>query len=216
VVGNAADVSAGPSIPRAEESLRVAVLLTLSGGFLDAFTWLAHGNVLANTQSANVVLLGVYTALGKWPEAFRHIPPIVAFVLGAFTAAWLRAHAHDAGRRVSLLLEIALLFAVMVLHEQLPSTGVTLLISFAAAVQTRQSASFHGGIFRRAVRPCAATCVSGGARLCDDLHDLRAGRHDRRIRNQSSERRSSSRGPGLAASHCAVGLRGQRACVIAS
>jgi hypothetical protein len=40
-----------------------------------------------------------------------------------FTAAWLRAYARDAGRRVSLLLEIALLLAVMVLHEQLPSTG---------------------------------------------------------------------------------------------
>jgi uncharacterized membrane protein YoaK (UPF0700 family) len=125
----------------------VAVLLTVSGGFLDAFTWLAHGNVLANTQSANVVLLGVYTALGQWPEAFRHIPPIVAFVLGAFTAAYLRAYASDAGRRVSLLLEIALLFAVMVLHQQLPSTAVTLLISFAAAVQTTRFVKVEGWTF---------------------------------------------------------------------
>jgi uncharacterized membrane protein YoaK (UPF0700 family) len=134
-------------MPRTEESLRVAVLLTASGGFLDAFTWLAHGNVLANTQSANVVLLGVYTALGQWPEAFRHIPPIIAFVLGAFTAAFLRAYARDAGRRVSLLLEIALLFAVMALHEQLPSTGVTLLISFAAAVQTTRFVKVEGWAF---------------------------------------------------------------------
>ncbi len=148
-MGRAADVPAGPgsSMPRAEESLLVAVLLTVSGGFLDAFTWLAHGNVLANTQSANVVLLGVYAALGEWPQAFRHVPPILAFVLGAFTAACLRAYASDAGRRVSLLLEIFLLLAVIVLHDDLPSTGATLLISFAAAVQTTRFVKVEGWTF---------------------------------------------------------------------
>jgi hypothetical protein len=53
-----------PSSPalRSEESLGVAILLSVAGGFLDAFTWIAHDGVLANAQTANVVLLGVYDA----------------------------------------------------------------------------------------------------------------------------------------------------------
>ena len=33
---------------RSEESLRVAVLLSIAGGFLDAFTWIAHHGVMIN------------------------------------------------------------------------------------------------------------------------------------------------------------------------
>jgi uncharacterized membrane protein YoaK (UPF0700 family) len=35
----------------------VAVLLTLSGGFPDAFTYLGHGKVFANSMTGNIVLL---------------------------------------------------------------------------------------------------------------------------------------------------------------
>jgi uncharacterized membrane protein YoaK (UPF0700 family) len=84
---------------KAEESLAVATLLTASGGYLDAFTWLAHGHVLANTQSANVVLLGVHAALGDWAQAFRHVPPIIAFVLGVCAAIGLRSRDGDGKRR---------------------------------------------------------------------------------------------------------------------
>ena len=54
-----------------EKSFRVALILTVCGGYLDAFTWLAHDRVLANTQTANVVLFGVYAATGEWGEALK-------------------------------------------------------------------------------------------------------------------------------------------------
>jgi len=41
-----------------ERSLPVAALLTLSGGFIDAFTWLSLGGVFASSQTGNVVFLG--------------------------------------------------------------------------------------------------------------------------------------------------------------
>ena len=56
-----------------EESVRVALILTVCGGYLDAFTWLAHDRVLANAQTANVVLFGVYAAAGEWGEAFNYL-----------------------------------------------------------------------------------------------------------------------------------------------
>src|SRR5437762_10244378 len=71
-----------------EQSLLVACLLTMSGGFLDAFTWLSLGGVFANSQTGNVVFLGMYAALGQWHEAAHHIPPILAFLAGAWVAVW--------------------------------------------------------------------------------------------------------------------------------
>ena len=146
---------------RAEESLRVAVLLSIAGGFLDAFTWIAPHGVMANAQTANVVLLAVYVALGEWDQAFRHIPPIAAFALGVFVICHLRVGADDRGRYwlaiTTLMIEATVLFIVMVLHVRLPDVAGTVGISFAAAMQT---ASFN----RVEGRPYSSVMVTGNLR----------------------------------------------------
>ena len=114
-----------------EQSLLVACLLSMSGGFLDAFTWLSLGGVFANSQTGNVVFLGMYAALGKWHEAARHIPPIAAFLAGVWVAVRIRAPL------ICLVGEIVSLTTVMVmlLHgtsEPLAIAG----ISFGVALQT--------------------------------------------------------------------------------
>jgi uncharacterized membrane protein YoaK (UPF0700 family) len=114
-----------------EQSLPVACLLTMSGGFLDAFTWLSLGGVFANSQTGNVVFLGMYAALGKWHEAVHHIPPIVAFLAGAWIAARLRAP------RLCLIGEIVSLTIVMVLLPHAPPGPLAIIgISFGVALQT--------------------------------------------------------------------------------
>ncbi len=67
-------------------SLRLAVLLSLTGGFLDAFTFLHHGGVFATAQTGNIVLIGVQAARGEWSAALRHVPALLAFVAGVATA----------------------------------------------------------------------------------------------------------------------------------
>src|SRR6187402_1432230 len=46
-----------PPIPP-EASVLLATLVSFSGGFLDAFTYVGHGRVFANAMTGNVVLLG--------------------------------------------------------------------------------------------------------------------------------------------------------------
>ncbi len=67
------------SVEVAGRSRVVAVLLTLSGGFLDAFTYVGHGGVFANAMSGNIALLGIHLASGQWTQAARHVPPLIAF-----------------------------------------------------------------------------------------------------------------------------------------
>jgi uncharacterized membrane protein YoaK (UPF0700 family) len=67
-------------LEKASKNAWVAAFLTLSGGFLDAFTYVGHGHVFANTMTGNVALLGVNLATGQWAQAVKHIPPLLAFV----------------------------------------------------------------------------------------------------------------------------------------
>jgi uncharacterized membrane protein YoaK (UPF0700 family) len=82
------EIAASPPIRR-DETVQIALLLAFAGGYLDAYTWIVHG-VMANAQTANLVLLWVYGTVGAWERAFQFIPPIAAFMVGVVIAAWLR------------------------------------------------------------------------------------------------------------------------------
>src|SRR5258708_22402885 len=124
------------SLPiRRDETVQIALLLAFAGGYLDAYTWIIHG-VMANAQTANLVLLWVYGTVGEWERAFHFIPPIVAFTVGVVVAAWLRRATADRASAISTLIEILLLVAVGILHNRLPDLAGTLGISFVAAMQT--------------------------------------------------------------------------------
>lgn len=147
-----ATAAAGPLqaaiVTPAEESLRVAILLSLAGGFLDAFTWIAHHGVMANAQTANVVLLGVHAASAEWSAAFRFVPPIAAFVAAVFIICRLRVHCDDRGRYflalLTIAIEIGVLLVALILHARLPDVAGTVGISFAAAMQTASFSRVEG------------------------------------------------------------------------
>jgi uncharacterized membrane protein YoaK (UPF0700 family) len=113
-----------------EQSLPVACLLSMSGGFLDAFTWLSLGGVFANSQTGNVVFLGLYAASGQWHQAAHHFPPILAFLAGASAATFIRAPL------LCLVGEIACLALVMLLLHRFAEPLPIVAISFGVALQT--------------------------------------------------------------------------------
>ncbi|WP_456617623.1 MULTISPECIES: YoaK family protein [unclassified Bradyrhizobium] len=128
------EVEASVGIYAPERSLLVASLLSMSGGFLDAFTWLSLGGVFASSQTGNVVFLGVYAMSGQWQQAVHHLLPIAAFLLGASIAIRIRAPL------LCLAGEIACLAAMMLLLHRVPDMVAIPGISFGVALQ---SASFR-------------------------------------------------------------------------
>lgn len=44
------------------ESIEVAIFLALSGGLMDAYSYLLRGEVFANAQTGNMLLLGVHAS----------------------------------------------------------------------------------------------------------------------------------------------------------
>lgn len=139
------NIAAGSSISR-DETVEVALLLAFAGGYIDAYTWIIHG-VMANAQTANLVLLWVYGTAGDWDKALHFAPPILAFAVGVVIAACLRRLTGERAAALSTLIEILLLVLVSVLHNRLPDLAGTLGISCVAAMQATIFTRVEGAVF---------------------------------------------------------------------
>ena len=112
----------------------MASLLSMTGGFLDAFTWLWLGGVFASSQTGNVVFLGIEAMSGQWRQATHHLLPLAAFLLGASLAIRLKAPLLCLAGEIVCLVAVMLFVSSGSGHDHDPG------ISFGAALQ---SASFR-------------------------------------------------------------------------
>ncbi|MGN0474666.1 MAG: YoaK family protein, partial [Acutalibacteraceae bacterium] len=64
------------------DSGRLGTILALSGGFMDAYTYILRGEVFANAQTGNVILLGISVSEGQFSMIPRYLVPILAFASG--------------------------------------------------------------------------------------------------------------------------------------
>ena len=55
------------------DSYLTAVLIVLSGGLLDAYTYFCRGQVFANAPTGNIVLMSAQLASGQWLRAVRYL-----------------------------------------------------------------------------------------------------------------------------------------------
>ena len=128
--------AAAISFPR-EEALLVAGPLALTGGYLDAYTWIVH-QAFANAQTANLVFLWVYVTGGEWSKALHYVPPLFAFVLCVITASCLRKFAPDKAPEISVLTEIVFLFIIAIFTD---CQGSPAPWAFPSSPPSRQQAS---------------------------------------------------------------------------
>ena len=78
------------------EAVSTGIFLTLSGGFQDAYTYYCRGNVFANAQTGNIVLMGSHLAAREWNMAVRYLAPVLAFAGGVYMAEHVkRLHQQD-------------------------------------------------------------------------------------------------------------------------
>ena len=72
------------------ESLLTGILLAIVGGFLDIYTYILKGNVFANAQTGNIVLMGLKIAQSDFMGALYYLLPITAFFLGIVISEYIR------------------------------------------------------------------------------------------------------------------------------
>lgn len=139
-----------------------AVLLTLAGGYLDAYTYACRDGVFANAQTGNTVKLGICLANGDFGSCIRFIIPIFAFFLGIFLAVHIEAvldrkQIHFI-RRGILLLEMGIVLAVSFIPQGKGwNMLANALVSLLCAMQMEGFKSFVG-------QPITTTVATGNLR----------------------------------------------------
>lgn len=77
------------------ESAVVNLVLALSGGCMDAYSYLYRGEVFANAQTGNMLLFGVNAAGGDFAEAMKYFWPVITFTVGIILADFIRSRIQD-------------------------------------------------------------------------------------------------------------------------
>ena len=97
------------------------VFLTLSGGLQDAYTYCIRGQVFANAQTGNIVLMSQRAFAGDLAGVLRYLIPPLAFALGVFAAEMVRRRCQEISRlhwrQMVVLAEIGLLLGVDSSHR---------------------------------------------------------------------------------------------------
>jgi len=117
-----------------------ATLLTIIAGIADAVGYITMGGVFAANMTGNTVLAGIALAERRYPDAGRHLAPLVAFFIGAMLARLLLRLWHRP--MIPILLEAAIIGAMGFLP--LANESAVLVLAFAMGLQASAITQFGG------------------------------------------------------------------------
>lgn len=148
------------------ETIKLGILLALSGGFMDAYSYIQRDQVFANAQTGNMLLFGVNLSEGNLRGALHYFFPVFAFAIGIAIAELVRAQERDLlhWRQVAVLFEGIILVGVafIPLDMNLIANSLT---SFACGIQVESFRKIRGnGI---ATTMCIGNLRSGTQNLCN-------------------------------------------------
>lgn len=146
------------------QSMVACAMLAMTGGFLEAYTYLLKGGVFCNAQTGNVAMMGVKFAQGNYLGAAYYLIPMTFYALGITltvrgpihirTGRYLRAVRQGrtppaTGYRLTwevvyILVQMAVLTLLAVLPPELPDGCWHIPIAFLCAMQYNTFNRFHG------------------------------------------------------------------------
>ena len=152
------------------ESVRLGILLALSGGLMDAYSYIVRDRVFANAQTGNMLLFGVNLSEGNIRLAIHYLVPVVAFAIGIALAEYVHTRNIEKlhWRQMSVLLEAVILLGVGFIPTSFNLLANS-LTSFACGIQVESFRKIHGnGV---ATTMCIGNMRSGTQNLCNYLQD---------------------------------------------
>lgn len=149
------------------ESIPTIMLITLSGGLQDAYTYIGRGHVFANAQTGNIVLMSISLLTGAFKTALMYLVPIISFMAGIMCAETIKKHMQHKRRlhwrQLIVFIEIALLFLVGFIPESMNPLA-NAVVSFVCAMQVESFRKLRG-------RAIASTMCIGNMRTgTENLH----------------------------------------------
>ena len=154
------------------ESFRLSALLSFSGGLQDAYTYNMRGNVFANAQTGNVVLMSQRFMEGSYMQGLHYMCPLFSFALGIFAAERIentyKNYEKIHWRQIVLIVEIVALIIVGFLPTEMNMIA-NMIVSFSCAMQVQTFRKVHG--YGYASTMCIGNLRSGTESLSRYLRD---------------------------------------------
>jgi len=150
------------------DSVLVAFLLALIGGFLDAYTYVVRGGVFATMQTGNMILLVIKGMKYNWALTWNYVLPILSFAIGAVISELLRDLLTKRKMKISwqqilLAIEMCILIVVIFIPDGSGNILATCLISIVAALQMNGFNKMKGHTFFSTM--CTGNLSSGSVFL---------------------------------------------------
>lgn len=142
------------------DALPLGLLLALTGGILDAYTYLNRGQVFATAETGNLVLLGINCAMGHWRKAAYYLLPISSYAAGLLATLALHRRADRLffhWRQFVVLAECLVVAAAAAIPQGGADPLVNCMIAFISAMQVQTFRKFRGCA-------CATTMCTGNLR----------------------------------------------------
>lgn len=163
------------------ESLLIGILLALVGGFLDIYTYLLKGNVFANAQTGNIVLMGLKLANQEYLDAIYYLIPIAAFFLGIVISEYIK-HKLSKSQYVEwqhliIIIETIILAIITFLPKEIPNPVSNVSIGLVCSLQVNAFKTTNGLPYASTM--CTGNLRSAGQKLSAFLfqYDKQALRH---------------------------------------
>ena len=120
------------------ESIMVGILLALSGGFMDAYSYINRGKVFANAETGNIILMTLKICEGKFLESVNYIIPILSFAIGVAICEIIKHRKEKINiihwRQIIVVFEIAAFVFVAFLPQDMNQIANS-IISMISGVQ---------------------------------------------------------------------------------
>ncbi len=149
------------------ESFRVTALLAVTGGFLDAYSYIARGGVFANAATGNIVLLALNLSQGNFQRMLYYLFPIAAYSAGIISAELIRRRFSGSDmhilhwRQLVVAAEAAIVCAVGFIPQGDADFLAVIAISYICSMQVESFRKVQGN-------PFASTMCTGNLRSASE------------------------------------------------
>lgn len=154
----------------------IAILLAITSGGIDAYTFIEQGGVFAGLQTGNSILFGISLANHEFDQSLKYIFSIIFFALGIVIIKVMQRKLDSVNIRKVIIIfyEIVVIMIVGLLVKNSSSVFIVGLLSLVSAAQLQEFKLLKGNPFNPLMMTGNISKIANNAYLALVDHDKKA------------------------------------------
>lgn len=154
----------------------IAILLAITSGGIDAYTFIEQGGVFAGLQTGNSILFGISLANHDFAQSLKYIFSIIFFALGIVIIKVMQRKLDSINTRKVIIMfyEIVVIMIVGLLVKDTSSVLIVGLLSLVSAAQLQEFKLLKGNPFNPLMMTGNISKIANNAYLVLVDHDKKA------------------------------------------